>query len=268
MTDTRCSWSDLPTWACDHCPPTPAPTLQSAETPRTSLRIVHPVATQPAGPTPRHLPENTSNWDLTDYITALCDPTITTEKYQQLHTNPDGSLTTHTGRHRTTNPPLLQQLWTAAETSRGMDSGNTRGFQSSPAASLEALDVALEIEQTVHELLRALGVVDSHDHYPDTIAAVRHLGSLASPGEHSTHRDEARTVRHWWVAARVITGWDLPAFRPNNTCPMCANRGTLRIKWPTGFCTSCRTAWDEEHSGLLVEHIRAENGETQEPGIA
>lgn len=267
MTD-HCDYSDLPTWACAHCPPTspPAPGPLAAHRP-TPLRVVHPIATQPPSPKPSHLPEDTSRWDLTAYVTALCDPTIATEKYRQLHNNDDGSLTTVTGRHKTTSPPLLEQLWSAAETSRGMDNGHTRGFQSSPAASLEALDVALDIEHTVHKLLRTHGIIDSHDHYPDTIKAVRKLGSLVAPGEHTTHKDEARTIRHWWVAARVITGWDLPAFRPNNTCPMCGIRGSLRIKWPTGFCTQCRTVWDEEHSGLLVEHIRRENHEDEDTGV-
>ncbi len=262
MNDPRCTYSDLPTKQCNHCHPEARPNTSTL--PVRPMRVVHPVAVQPptsTPPPPRTIPTDTDDWDLNDYVTALCDHTTVTEPYRYLHSNDDGTLTPITERHRTTSPPLLQQLWSAAETSKGMDSGNARGYQSSPAASLEALDVAIEIERDVHKLLTQLGETDSGDHWPDTTDAVRHLGSLVAPGQHTTRKREARTIRSWWSAARVVTGWDLPAFRPHNTCPVCANLGTLRIKWPTGLCISCRTIWDSDHSGLLVEHIRAENHE-------
>lgn len=263
-----CAYSDLPHNQCDHCRTTNTGTTRTRittppPTPHRPMRVVHPIATQPPTTKPRgrNLPQDTKHWETPDYITALCDHTHTTEHYNRLTPDTNGTLTSNAHHHHTTNPPLLEQLWSAAETSRGMDSGNTRAFGSSPAASLEALDVAIEIERDVHKMLRALGERDTHDHWPDTIAAVRHLGALITPGQFTTHRDEAHTIRRWWSAARVITGWDLPAFKPHNTCPVCSTLGSLRIKWPTGLCTTCRTVWDADMVGLLVEHIRLENDE-------
>lgn len=290
--ERRCSWSDLLVGECDHCVharPEPVgrlgrrrkntitvlqlgwrPVVQPAP-----MRVVYPVAYQEpvtTGPV-RHLPGDTRKWDCADYVTALCDATVSNESFDLLHENDNGTLTAFPTQHRTTSPPLLEQLWSAAETSRGMDSGTTRGFGSKPSASIEALDFAVHIESRVHQLLRSFDVVDkrlrnSHDLFPDTISAVRHLGSLVTPGEFTTTRDEAKEIRSWWAGARVITGWDLPAFKPNNTCPVCGTRGGLRIKWPTGICVECRTVWDEDHVGLLVEHVRVENHEDDDASEA
>lgn len=69
-------------------------------------------------------------------------------------------------------------------------------------------------------------------------------------------------VRRWWRQARVIAGWDSPAYRPWATCPVCEHRGGLRVnlEMQTGFCVECRSIWGPETIGLLADHIRVENG--------
>lgn len=262
MTD-RCEWSELPHHTCDHCTPGPRPSTHpwTVATPSQGENVALTIVRREhieLPPTGRFLPEETRFWEVTDYIAALCDHTINSEPRTVLAHNRDGSITTTTTRHLTTNPPLINQLWEAAATSKGMDGGN-RVFGSSPSASLEALDMVMRIEQQVHHMLRHdHGEANSHDDYPHTIQAVRHLGSLTG-----RHTDNARTIRSWWAGARVVTGWDLPAWKPNNTCPLCAHRGGLRVKYPTAICVECRETWDEETIGLLVEHIRSENHEDE-----
>lgn len=256
--DDLCPWSDLPRHTCAHClgqhdaatPPLPE---------RPALRVVHPVAPQaPARRVrARHLDDVLVT--LHDYVTALCDATVHREPFQTLHTNADGSHTWVTERHRTTSPPLLQQLWSAIQASGSAESG-ARSFASKPSARLDAIDAAADIEHGVHQWLARLGVADSHDAYPDLIVALRHLGSLAAAGGAP---DLLRDVRGWWVRARVLTGWDSPAWRPDNTCPLCGVRGSLRVKLDarSATCVDCHEAWWPETIGLLADHIRMENHE-------
>lgn len=81
----------------------------------------------------------------------------------------------------------------------------------------------------------------------------------------TAHHVEA-DVRSWWRQARIIAGWDSPAWRPFNTCPMCSKRKGLRVNTltHTAVCIECRTVWEPTTIGLLAEHIRMENGLDEE----
>lgn len=257
MTDNRCAWSDLPAGECHHCDRNPRPHLRDFPVPPEN--VAYTIASRPHVELPRTgraLPEDTAHYELIDHVAALCDWTKNAEPRDIVHHRNDGTMTTIVTRHLTTHPPLIAQLWEAAEGSRGLDTGN-KAFGSQPSARLEALDVVATIDREAHHSLRHTHrEANSHDRWPETIAAVRHLGSVATDAD-------AKTIRRWWAMARVVTGWDLPAFRPDNTCPLCAKRGSLRIKYPTGFCVECREYWDHDTVGLLVEHIRSENGEDE-----
>jgi hypothetical protein len=131
MTTTRCDWSDLPTAECDHYNPGPRPrqprtgdTAQAdiyaealARITNARLRVVHPVAHQ--APTPisgaRQMVDTPTG--LIDYVVALCDSTRHGEAYLSPQRNDDGTTTFITQRHRTTSPPLLEQLWATVEAS-------------------------------------------------------------------------------------------------------------------------------------------------------
>ena len=270
--DDRCPWSDLPRDQCAHCDPTtrtPAPPPdpddpddQDVDVTAQGEDIAATIVNRPHIELPhgRMLPDDIKTWKLHDYVAALCDHVRHGEPREVELGTVTGSTTKYTVRHITVSAPLILQLQHAAATSRGMDNGN-RVFGSSPSAALDALALAMDIENNVHRALRRdHGIVNSYDDYPETISAVRHLGSLTVDPK----SDNARMIRSWWAGARVITGWDRAAFKPNNTCPLCGMRGSLRIKYPTGFCVECREHWDEETIGLLVEHIRAENHEDDE----
>jgi hypothetical protein len=82
--------------------------------------------------------------------------------------------------------------------------------------------------------------------------------------------DVERDIRRWWTQARIVTGWDSPAWRPDNTCPLCGVRGGLRVKLAdqSGFCTECGETWTPETIALLADHIRSENAEDRAEGEA
>lgn len=196
--------------------------------------------------------------------------------------------TTWETHHITQVPPLIQQLDEADPSNTGAAYRATPG--SRPPASLEALDTLAMIDNEAGEWVRKLG----HDDPGSTIGCISKLHGLAASAEFCGHpkpemgdvdmrimidgkwetrkRKEAvccvvhkieRAMRRWWTQARIASGIDTPAWAPNNTCPMCGHRRTLRIRGDdqTAFCTNCRETWTRSNIGLLAEHVRHENGE-------
>lgn len=269
--DGLCTWSDLPPEQCAHCSgaqldvdvePVPRyPTRRAVAV----LRVVYPVAYQEAAPTagarptPDHGPV-----DLVDYVTVLCDPTIHREPVTELRRNKDGTATYFTTHHRTTSPPLLEQLWSTIEASGSTEAGMRAGYASKPAARLDAIDTARDIERGVFAWLTRLG--ERPDSMTDTIAALRHLGALARAQDNPTRHELTDDIRTWWARATVLTGWESPAWAPDNTCPLCGARGTIRIRLEhrTAVCFDCHETWTPDTIGLLAEHIRTQNNDTQE----
>lgn len=180
--------------------------------------------------------------------------------------------------HVTTNPPLLVQLSAASTPKASVESGTSRPAASKPSAAIEAIDTLLRIDHYAAAWLRSLG----EDDPGNVIQCVVRLGALAAQDHciRSTprrneigwvvccryHQIEA-DVRRWWTWARVVTRWDLPPWQPDNTCPLCGNRGTLRVRIAErlAMCSedACRETWDETTIGLLADHIRAENHDTE-----
>lgn len=172
----------------------------------------------------------------------------------------------HWTRHHTvTVPPLLQQLADAQPT--GERNTSHSHPQSRPAAWLEQLDALQQIERQAAYELRTLGVNDDGN----ALTVVRRLYATRARLAHDTlERAEIdQFARLWWTQCRVLTGLDQTALRPHNTCPICdePELGTLRIRRDaTGaFCVRCRATWTPENLGLLAEHIRIENNDTEEP---
>lgn len=290
-----CTWSDLPTTMCDHCHPGPR-----AHQPRTGahahaeilleaaeqlagrrMRVVHPIAYQePAPHKPAivlvdEIPDN-----LHDFVTELIDPTIHTTRRQIPQHNTDGSTTWITINHRTTSVSLLDQL-DSAVTTTGAEDGGARAFASKPAARLDTLDALTRIEKGTYDRLTMLGITDPMTDYPELDDAIRHLRARAA-NEHHCSRQHGRRdkktdqwccdfhdieadVRSWWARARVLSGWDSPAWKPDNTCPLCGIKGGLRVKLEaqSAVCCECGETWGPDRLGLLVEHVRLENREDE-----
>ena len=175
-------------------------------------------------------------------------------------------------RHHTHVPPLLQQLRAAVEPSSSAQSGKST-FSSRPSARIDAIDTLRHIERQVDDwLVRRCGAERRHTLEDD----LRALIGLASTLTDEEQWDLTRDARRWAYSARITTGWEVRAFEPANTCPICSERGGLRVRVgdgvtsseATALCTRCRAVWEPENIGLLAEHIRYENGESDTRGDA
>lgn len=217
----------------------------------------------------RHAHIDAAADDLRDMIRDL---TTTTSHREHLGHRPQaaGGPTTHF----TKVPPLLDQLQWGDWTKGAGRSG--AGYESRPAASLEPLDTLVWIDLAAARWVRDLG----EDDPATTIGCVQLLGGLLP----SAHRCQAHRpavdpntgeitcctwhaiehdVRRWWTQARLTTGWDAPAWRPDSTCPNCGERRTLRIRLEEriGFCVKCRETWTPSGDPgyqVLGDHIRME----------
>lgn len=198
--------------------------------------------------------------DLADYVRELTAPHTHRERYQVRQ-----GAAWYGRHHITRTPSLLTQLWQNDIPSGSAEEGPRAGYASRPAARLDALDTAVRIDLEASRWVRDLG----EDDPLDTAACVRRLGALAVSAGEETRRAILRDVRRWWMQARIVTGWDSPAWTPDNTCPQCGERGTLRIRLADhiGMCTNdaCRVVWSEETIGLLADHIRVESEAERQP---
>jgi hypothetical protein len=197
-------------------------------------------------------PSAGAEYEVVDMVRELCEPTKHRQPYHL-------TLTGRTYHHATISPPLLLQLADAITPSGSAGAGAARPAASRPAARLDAIDTAARIEIDAARWLRTL----DQDDAGDLVDVVRRAGTHAA-----TEPRLARDIRRWWTWARIATGWDLPAWQPDNTCPLCGTRGSLRIRLveQLATCTNdpCRETWDATTIGLLADHIRAENHEDEE----
>jgi hypothetical protein len=198
--------------------------------------------------------------DLADYVTELTQRHHHRENYQIRESG------TWKTRHWSTKvPSLLDQLWANDTPSQSAEEGPRPGFASKPAARLDALDAAVRIDLDASRWVRDLG----EDDPSSTVACIQLLHSLAVSADPVTRKAIEHDVRRWWIRARIVTGWDSPAWTPDNTCPQCGVRGTLKIKLAdrVGMCTNdaCRVLWDETSIGLLADHIRSESSAERLP---
>lgn len=204
--------------------------------------------------------------DLTDLIAELTRPVNHAEHYTLRTNNPDGTTTWRGQNHYTKHPALIDQLQQAVEASAATEAGGGArpGFASKPAARLEALDAYVRIDTAAARWVRDL----REDDPADTKACIRLLGGLMPSAPEVVRRAVTADVRRWWSTARVLSGWDSPAWRPANTCPLCGVKGGLRVKLAieAASCIECGEAWDKTTIGLLADHIRAEAAAEHRPG--
>lgn len=182
------------------------------------------------------------------------------------HYNRRANGTTYGLDHITRVPPLLHQLRYATPSGLGEERTNL-GYESRPAASLDALDTLTRIEHQAATWFRLLAPPRMDEPHDLTRLLQKLAGLHAGIQDLDQRRDLERDVRRWWAQARVVTGWDSPAWRPDNTCPMCAEHGTLRVRFAekVGLCVECRETWSEENIGLLADHIRDESARERPP---
>jgi len=191
---------------------------------------------------------------LADYVRELTAPHQHREHYTVRGLT--GGIATRT--HVTRVPPLLVQLWDAPSTKT--ESGASLGYESRPVARLDALDTAARIDVQAARWVTDLG---EHPRSLHTVDVILQLHGLTPSADVVQRKAIEHDVRSWWLQARIVTGWDSPAWSPANTCPQCGERGTLKIRLAEriAMCThdGCRVTWDETTIGLLADHIRAES---------
>lgn len=218
--------------------------------------------------------------DLHDIVNELTTSHTHREPYE---TTDRG--TVWTLHHATSVPSLVEQLLAASPSGQGNDRSG-RGYESRPAAPLEALDTLMLIDDEAARWIRRLGHDDPGNHLdhsrsarPEngsgTIACLKMLHGLHAAADACRRPHGRRTdagwccprhhieadFRRWWRQARIVSGWDTPAAALNNTCPVCDHRGGLRIRAveKIALCVECRTSWTPDDIGLLAQHIRWEN---------
>jgi hypothetical protein len=192
--------------------------------------------------------------DIHDHIEQL----VSTHTHREPYAHRVGTqLATFT--HLTMVPPLIDQLDNTDVASRGEGGGG--GYTSAAGISVEAIDTLMFIDDEAARLVRKLG----EDDPGDTKACIRRVHALHASQDAETKGDIERAVKRWWSQARITSGWDSPAWRPDNTCPVCEQRRSLRIKLADqmGYCVECRALWTPEEIGLLADWIRLENAEDE-----
>lgn len=196
--------------------------------------------------------------------------------------------------HVTTVAPLVYLLLGNMPAGSQADAGSSHG-RSKPAARIEALDTVAFIDDEAARWVRRLGEDDPGDMLDlatgqhvmgsGTVRCIAKLHGLMAATDHcrrphghrhntrcaEPHHADAGTwcctwhdiehhVRRWWRQARIMTGFDW-VYRPFNTCPVCEQRGSLRIlvELQSGMCVECRSVWSPEDFHRLADHIRDEN---------
>ena len=206
----------------------------------------------------------------------------------------DGKENAWSTQHFTTVPALIMQLLQVAS-QNGSEEAHGATPRSKPAVRVEAVDTVMLIDSeagdwihrlrhnipgdqlnphtmrpivgsgTIRRLLRLNGL------YPatDTCGRQKHprpkRGKKTGDTWHAgnpwccTRGHLEHDVQRWWSQARIISGWDIPPFRPRATCPVCEASGSLRVKLDGASCVECQSLWGPGEVGLLAEHIRQES---------
>lgn len=219
--------------------------------------------------------------EVLDMVREMCEPSAHRERYVPYADEAKKSVKHRVPKYHVTQvPPLLVQLDESVEKSGSVEAGASRPASSRPAGRLVSIDAAYRIEVDASRWLRVLG---RRDVAVDAIALVRRLAALLPSTERCHRRHPLRShglvacctahkveadIARWWTWCRVLSGWDLPAWEPDNTCPLCGVRGSIRVRLveKLATCTNdeCRETWDDSTIGLLAEHIRFENHDTEE----
>lgn len=221
----------------------------------------------------RHLEHDRAEPDVVDMVAELVDA-----HRHRVHVlrDPDAHGTTVATWHRVRVPSLIDQLDDAAP--GGDQAPKSGGYASKPAARVDSIDALHTMDRGVTRWLNRYDVDQAH---LDLGECVRRLGALMADRTRfdrcqrrtpaidrasdavtcCTWHDAARDVRRWWARARIVTGWDEPAWRPDVTCPVCGTRGSLgvRLRERVATCMECHEGWDATSYQQLAEHVRTES---------
>lgn len=200
---------------------------------------------------------------ITDSVNELTRSRVNREPYTHVTVH-DGQAHMRDAIHKTDVPSLLDQLRDMLEPGGTGDHGHAHPA-SKPAFRTEAHDVLLGIDRAVQMWLRYNKLPTRHRLEDDLRQLVGATGTMLEHGAYQL----AMEAKQWRVWARIATAWDSPAKTLHNTCPLCGQYGSLRIRLDPGqgtgeaMCVACNEAWDGFNISLLAEHIRWENREQE-----
>jgi hypothetical protein len=200
--------------------------------------------------------------DTQTMIRELCDAHTHREHVEREHVNGNGSVTLYGEDWATEQPSLLDQLADAVHHVRNGEDAGGSGPQSKPTAQIDALDTLQRISAQAYEWAQrstlAATVQAAYALTPSMPACQQW-----NPKHGCCHRHILEhQIGQWWTWARLTTGWDRPALRPDATCPACGKRGGLRVRLDDdqryAMCGDCATTWRDHEIGRLVIHLKAE----------
>jgi hypothetical protein len=164
--------------------------------------------------------------------------------------------------HEHTVASLLDQLHSAMVPGEAYvedDGGHIRRTpRSMPPARLEAISASLQIDAAAGNWVITVGLT-----IRDTTAGnIRAL--VGAQTDSDTTSEILRDLRRWYGWAATLSGWERAPWKPEATCPLCGERGTLRVHFArkSATCVNCHESWTEDTIGLLGDHIRAEADRT------
>ena len=199
-------------------------------------------------------------------LTNAVDELTLPRKHREPYTYQNDSGTWITDRHTTDVPSLLDQL--EATIPGRVGDATSRSFSSKTPGRDDALDVLALIDTEAWRWCQHAGLTSR-----GTAGNVRALIGIATTLDQDNLTDLRWNASSWVGMARVVTGWDKPAFSPvENTCPLCEQKGGLRIRVTFGFdftdanaaCLNCHEHWDNTTIHLLGRHVQWENGDLEE----
>ena len=196
---------------------------------------------------------------LTDAINELTQPRTHVERFTR-----DTGHGPVTRRWSMRVGSLLDQLGLCVSPGTGIDLAAGHAVPGSrPTASIEALDALMAIDVEVAQL------ADYHDvKREDIIGNLRGLLGVATGSDDAEQSYLAVRAERWVSRAKSVTGWADPVWRPDNSCPLCEERRSLRVRIMSASemhasCVHCGETWTPDTIGLLAEHIRYENREDE-----
>lgn len=180
-----------------------------------------------------------------DHIRELTHGFTTTERIDRLEHGRVGKVELH----HVTHPGLIDQLHTAITmtSSKSDDDAGTHTFTSKPSARIDAIDTLARIDRESHDYATDLGLEPARRTRTKVATLTVTQRLLAISGKVGDRPDSK--VKAWWVAARIATQWEAPAFHPKGApCPVpeCEQFGTLRVRLEDliATCTACGSFWD------------------------
>lgn len=164
--------------------------------------------------------------------------------------------------HVVTHAPLLKELADAISP-RYEGEGGRSAPGSRPPLRLDAIDAERAIGRGVLEWLERLALESRSVLAFD----LRQLVGMAPLLPESVLVKLVSNAMGWTTLAKVVTGFEAPAFRPRAACPLCSESGSLRVRAETASaaCVACGAGWRKSDATIFVlaEHIRLTNGESE-----